>query len=49
MSREEAIKMVWNLLECDNIREAENIAIEYNIEMTFEDDCISVEDDVFYF
>ena len=43
MSRTEAIKKVWNLVE------AEEIAREYNIEMCFGDNYIAVEDDVFYF
>lgn len=37
------------MVEADNIREAEDIAIEYNIEMCFDDNYIAVEDDVFYF
>lgn len=49
MNRTEAIKKVWNLVECDKIREAEEIAREYNIEMFFGDNYIAVEDDVFYF
>lgn len=35
MNRTEAIKKVWNLVEYDKIREAEEIAREYNIEMFF--------------
>lgn len=35
MNRAEAIKKVWDMVEADNIREAEDIAIEYNIEMCF--------------
>lgn len=49
MNRTEAIKKVWDLVEADKIREAEEIAIEYNIEMCFGDNYIAVEDDVFYF
>jgi hypothetical protein len=49
MNRAEAIKKVWDMVEADNIREAEDIAIEYNIEMCFGDNYIAVEDDVFYF
>ena len=49
MSRTEAIKKVWNLVEADKIKEAEEIAREYNIEMCFDDNYIAVEDDVFYF
>lgn len=40
MNRTEAIKKVWNLVEADKIREAEEIAIEYNIEMCFGDNYI---------
>lgn len=36
-------------MELDKIKEAEDIAIEYNIEMCFGDNYIAVEDDVFYF
>lgn len=49
MSRTEAIKKVWSLVELDKIKEAEEIAREYNIEMCFGDCYIAVEDDVFYF
>lgn len=49
MNRTEAIKNVWSLVELDKIKEAEDIAIEYNIEMCFGDNYIAVEDDVFYF
>lgn len=49
MSRTKAVKKVWNLVEDDKIREAEEIAREYNIEMCFGDNYITVEDDVFYF
>ena len=49
MKRAEAIKKVWNLVEADKIREAEELARKYNIEMCFGDNYISVEDDVFYF
>lgn len=35
MSRTKAVKKVWNLVEDDKIREAEEIAREYNIEMCF--------------
>ena len=49
MSRTEAIKKVWNLVEADKIREAEEIAREHNIEMCFSNNYIAVEDDVFYF
>lgn len=49
MKRTEAIKKVWNLVEADKIREAEEVAREYNIEMCFGDNYITVEDDVFYF
>lgn len=49
MNRTEAIKKVWSLVELDKIKEAEDIAIEYNIEMCFGDNYIAVEDDVFYF
>lgn len=47
MNRTEANKKVWDLVEADKIREAEEIAIEYNIEMCFGDNYIAVEDDVF--
>lgn len=49
MSRTEAIKKVWNLVEADKIIEAEEVAREYNIEMCFGENYIAVEDDVFYF
>lgn len=49
MKRTEAIKKVWGLVEVDKIREAEEIAREYGIEMCFGDSYIAVEDDVFYF
>lgn len=49
MNRTEAIKKVWSLVELDEIKEAEEIAREYNIEMCFGDGYIAVEDDVFYF
>lgn len=49
MSRTEAIKKVWNLVEADKIREAEEIAREYKIEICFGENYIAVEDDVFYF
>lgn len=49
MKRTEAIKKVWNLVEADKIREAEELARKYNIEMCFGDNYIAVEDDVFYF
>lgn len=49
MNRTEAIKKVWNLVEADKIKEAEEVAREYDIEMCFGDNYITVEDDVFYF
>lgn len=49
MNRTEAIKKVWSLVEADKIKEAEEVAREYNIEMCFRDNYIAVEDDVFYF
>lgn len=49
MNRTKAIKKVWDLVEDDKIREAEEIAREYNIEMCFGDNYIAVEDDVLYF
>lgn len=49
MNRTEAIKKVWDLVTNDKIREAEEVAREYNIEMCFGDNYIAVEDDVFYF
>ena len=49
MNRTEVIKKVWNLVEADKIKEAEEIARAYNIEMCFGDNYIAVEDDVFYF
>lgn len=49
MKRAEAIKKVWNLVEADKIREAEEVARKYDIEMCFGDNYIAVEDDVFYF
>lgn len=49
MKRTEAIKKVWNLVEADKIREAEELAREYDIEMCFGDNYITVEGDVFYF
>lgn len=49
MNRTKAIKKVWDLVEADKIREAEEIAREYNIEMCFGYNYIAVEDDVFYF
>lgn len=49
MSRTEAIKKVWNLVEADKIREAEEVARKYDVFMEFGDNYIAVEDDVFYF
>lgn len=49
MNRTEAIKKVWDLVTNNKIREAEEVAREYNIEMCFGDNYITVEDDVFYF
>lgn len=49
MNRTEAIKKVWSLVELDKIKEAEEIARKYGIEMCFGDCCIAFEDDVFYF
>lgn len=49
MSKAEAVKKVWVLVEDDKIREAEDMAREYSIEMCFGDNYIAVEDDVFYF
>jgi hypothetical protein len=49
MNRTEAIKKVWSLVELDKIKEAEEIARKYGIEMCFGDNYIAVEDDVFYF
>lgn len=49
MNRTEAIKKVWSLVELDKIKEAEEIARKYDIEMCFGDCCITLEDDVFLF
>ena len=49
MKRAEAVKKVWDLVTEDKIKEAEEVAREYNIEMCFGDNYIAVEDDVFYF
>lgn len=49
MNRTEAIKKVWSLVELDKIKEVEEIARKYGIEMCFGDCYIAVEDDVFYF
>lgn len=45
MNRADAIKKVWSLVELDKIKEGEEIARKYGIEMCY----IAVEDDVFYF
>lgn len=44
MSRIEAIKKVLNLVEADKIKEAEEIAREYNIGICFGDNYIAVGD-----
>ena len=49
MTKSEALKKVWNLVENDKIREAEDIAREFGFEMCFDENCIGIEDDVFYF
>lgn len=49
MTKQDAIKKIWNLVEIDKIREAEELARKYNVEMYFDDNCIGIEDDVFYF
>lgn len=49
MKRSEAIKKVWNLVTEDKIEEAEELARKYDIEMCFDENYITVEDDVFYF
>lgn len=49
MKRTEAIKKVWDLVTNDKIREAEEVAIKYDVFMEFGDNYIAVEDDVFYF
>lgn len=49
MTKSEALKEVWNLVENDKIREAEAIAREFGIEMCFDENYIGIEDDVFYF
>lgn len=48
MNREEAIKKVWDLVVEGKVREAKEIAYEYEIFMAFDDNYIMVEDDVFY-
>lgn len=47
MNRTEAIKKVWNLVEVDKIKEAEEVAREYDIEMCFGDNYIAVEDKIY--
>lgn len=48
MKREDALKKVWDLVTSDKIKEAEELAHQYDIEMSFDEHYISVEDDVFY-
>lgn len=50
MTREEAIKKIWDMVTNDDvIKEAEKLAREYDVFMEFCDDYIAVEDDIFYF
>ena len=49
MTREQAIKKIWDLVTEDKIREAEELARKYSVEMCFGENYIAVEDDVFYF
>lgn len=42
MSKAEAIKKVWELVEGDKIREAKDVARQYGIEMCFGDNYIAV-------
>lgn len=47
--REKALKKIWNIITTqENIKEAEELARKYNIELCFGDDYIAVEDDIFY-
>lgn len=48
MKREEAVKKVWDFVTSDKIKEAEELARQFDIEMSFDEGYISVEDDVFY-
>ncbi len=49
MTKEQAIKQVWEMVtDGGNIREAKEIAYEYDIFMEFDETCIVIEDDVFY-
>ena len=49
MTRKEALKIVWDKVVAGHIKEATDIAYEYDIVLTFDDDYIAVEDDVYYF
>ena len=49
MTKNEAIKKVWELVTTGNIKSAEELAREYDVFMEFDEDYIAVEDDIFYF
>ena len=49
MTRAQAIKKIWDLVTEDKIRETEELARKYSVEMCFGESYIAVEDDVFYF
>lgn len=49
MTRAQAIKKIWDLVTEDKIREAEELARKYSVEMCFGENYIAIEDDVFYF
>lgn len=48
MTRKEALKIVWDKVVSGDIKEATDIAYEYDIILSFDDDYIAVEDDVYY-
>lgn len=49
MTKQEAIKEIWKIISTqEKIKEAEEIARGYNIQMAFDEEYIMVEDDIFY-
>ena len=48
MTKQEAVKNVWDMVTTGNIRTAEEFARQHDVFMEFDEDYIAVEDDIFY-
>lgn len=48
MTKQEAVKNVWDMVTTGDIKGAEELARKYDVFMEFDETYIAVEDDIFY-